>query len=442
MAGRPMPTSISTKRSRIATLARQMPEAAIRSLSHHIDLDWMAEAYRRTRKDGAVGVDGQTAEDFASDLEANLQSLLDRAKSGAYRAPPVRRVDIPKGGGQTRPIGVPTFKDKVLQRAVHMVLEPLYEQDFYDCSYGFRPGRSAHDALDAVREAAHVLGGGWVLDADVSSFFDTIDHQQLQDLLRRRVADGVVVRLIGKWLNAGVMVDDRVTRPDVGTPQGGVISPLLANIYLHEVLDRWWFEEVVPQLRGRASLIRYADDFLLLFERRDDAERVHRVLPRRLGRFGLTLHPEKTRLVPFRRPKGGGGPKPGTFDFVGFTVHWGRSRAGGHVVKTRTASSRLNRAITAAYAWMKRHMHDPIPYQAAALGRALRGHDEYYGRPGNFQQLEKLRPAIERRWRQVLARRSQRGMPWHRFAWVLRRFPLPKPRIRRKGRTQLRLANA
>ena len=402
----------------------------------------MAEAYRRTRKDGAVGVDGRTAREFSSNLDENLRSLLDRAKSGAYRAPPVRRVEIPKAGGKTRPIGIPTFEDKVLQRAIHMVLEPLYERDFYDLSYGFRPGRSAHDALDAVREAAHTMSGGWVLDADVSSFFDTIDHRQLRELLCQRVADGVVLRLIGKWLNAGVMEDDRVTRPDAGTPQGGVISPILANIYLHEVLDRWWVEQVVPRLRGRAFLIRYADDFVVLFEREDDARRVHQVLPRRFARFGLTLHPEKTRLVPFRRPRGDGVPKPGTFDFVGFTVYWARSRAGRFVVKVKTASSRLSRTVNALYAWMKRHMHDPIPQQAAVIARVLMGHDEYFGRPGNSRSLGKLRRAVVRRWKQALTRRSQRGMSWRRFDAIQVRHPLPRPRVRRRGRTQLQLMNA
>src|SRR5580658_2463382 len=235
--------TISTKLERIAKLAQCMRDKPLTTLAHHIDLQWLREAYRRTRKDGATGVDGQTAEQYAINLEDNLRSLLDRAKSGTYRAPPVRRVHIPKGtGSETRPIGIPTFEDKVLQRAVAMMLEPIYEQDFLDCSYGFRPGRSAHDALRYLWEQTMEMRGGWVLEIDIRKFFDTLDHAHLRGILRRRVRDGVLLRLIGKWLNAGVLEDGTLSFPDAGSPQGGVISPILAHVYLHEVLDVW-FEE-------------------------------------------------------------------------------------------------------------------------------------------------------------------------------------------------------
>ena len=310
--------SISPKIERIAALAKQSPQMSFTTLAHHIDIDWLREAYRRTRKGGAAGVDAQTAAEYATNLEDNLRSLLDRAKSGTYRAPPVRRVHIPKGSGaETRPIGIPTFEDKVLQRAVAMVLEAVYEQDFLDCSYGFRPGRSAHDALNTLRNQMMSLHGGWVLEVDVEKFFDTIDHGQMRELLHRRVRDGVLLRLIGKWLNAGVLESGAISYPAAGTPQGGVISPLLANIYLHEVLDVWFERVVKPRLRGRAFLCRYADDFVMLFEHEEDAHRVLDVLPRRLGKHGLTIHPEKTRLVEFRRPllhkqgNGGGADGPG-----------------------------------------------------------------------------------------------------------------------------------
>jgi len=242
---------VSTKQGRIAELARIHPEVSFTSLAYHIDLWWLHEAFQRTRKDGAAGVDGQTAGEYAKGLGENLKSLLEKAKSGTYLAPPVKRVHIPKGtGSETRPIGVPSFEDKVLQRAVQMVLEPLYEQDFLDCSYGFRPGRSAHGALQALWDGLMKMGGGWIIDLDIKKFFDTLDHSHLREILKRRVSDGVLLRLIGKWLNAGVMEDGELSYPERGTPQGGVISPMLSNIYLHEVLDRWFNSEVKPRLQG------------------------------------------------------------------------------------------------------------------------------------------------------------------------------------------------
>jgi len=254
--------SVSTRQQQIAELARQAPQMGFTSLNHHLDFTWLLVAFWSTRRDGAPGVDGITAADYEADLIANLRSLLDRAKSGSYRAPPVRRVHISKGPGskETRPIGVPTLEDKVLQRAVVMLLQPIYEQDFKPCSYGFRPGRSAHQALEDLQHQLMKNGSGWILEVDIRKFFDTLDHAHLRELLRRRVRDGVVLRLIGKWLNAGVMEGGAVTYPSTGSPQGGVISPLLANVYLHYVLDVWWEEAVKPRLAGRASLIRYADD--------------------------------------------------------------------------------------------------------------------------------------------------------------------------------------
>ena len=261
MTETPSSESISTKQERIANLAKQTPGVALKTLAHYIDIAWLKEAYRRTRKDGAVGIDGQTAREYAQNLESNLRELLDRAKSGAYRAPAVRRVFIPKANGkQMRPIGIPTFEDKILQRAVVMVLEPIYEQDFKDCSYGFRPGRSAHDAIESLWKQAMEMGGGWIVDVDVQKFFDTLDHARLQEVIRQRVQDGVLLRLIGKWLNAGVMEEGVLSYPASGTPQGGVVSPLLANVYLNEVLDEWFEREVKPRLQGRGFLIRYADD--------------------------------------------------------------------------------------------------------------------------------------------------------------------------------------
>ena len=437
MQERPGSDSVSTKRQRIAELAHRMPGVGLTSLSHHIDIDWMREAYRCTRQDGAPGVDGQTAADYAVDLEANLRSLLDRAKSGdRYQAPPVRRVHIPKGSGsETRPIGIPTFEDKVLQRAVVMALEPVYEQGFLDCSYGFRPGRSAHQALEALWRQTMDMGGGWVLEADIQGFFDAVDHGQLQQIVRQRVRDGVLLRLIGKWLKAGVMEEGCVYHPETGTPQGGVISPLLANIYLHEVLDLWWKNEVLPRLRGRATLIRFADDFVIVFQTEVDARRVLDVLPKRFAKYGLRLHPEKTRLVRFTKPRDGAGPsgpsRPGSFELLGFTHHWGRSRGkGAWVVKRRTARRRFSRSLRRFNDWCRDHRHLPVLEQHRTLSQKLRGHDAYYGITGNHAALRRLRDWVERLWRKWLSRRS-----WHaRIRWDtmgrLLKGPLALPRAR------------
>jgi RNA-directed DNA polymerase len=433
MAGALEPDPVSTKQQQIAELAKQDPQMGLFSLAHHIDLRWLYEAYLRVRQDGATGVDGQTAAAYAAQLRENLLSLLERAKSGTYRAPPVRRVHIPKGtGDDTRPIGIPTFEDKVLQRAVVMVLEAVYEQDFRDCSYGFRPDRSAHQALAALWQQTMKSGGGWIVEVDIRKFFDTLDHAHLRALLRQRVRDGVLLRLIDKWLKAGVLEDGRVTVPSQGTPQGGVISPLLANVYLHYVLDLWFEQEVQPRLRGRAFLIRYADDFVIGFTHEADARRVLEVLPKRFGRYGLAVHPEKTRLVPFRSPAAsdgvasGKGCPPGTFDLLGFTHYWGRSLKGNWVVKRRTAASRLQRAIRSIADWCRFNRHRPIPEQHRTLRQKLLGHFAYFGITGNVEALRRFRDAVAGLWRKWLSRRS-RGAPfsWDHFNLLLKRYPLP-----------------
>jgi group II intron reverse transcriptase/maturase len=409
-----------------------MPQVALTTLAHQLDHDLLLEAYRRTRKDGAVGVDGQTAEAYAEKLESHLQSLLERAKSGTYRAPPVRRVHIPKAGSvKTRPIGIPTFEDKVLQRAVAMLLEAAYEQHFRDCSYGFRPGRSAHQALQVLWKGLMDLGGGWVLELDIERFFDTLDHERLREILRQRVRDGVLLRLIGKWLGAGVLEEGSLVHPEVGTPQGGVISPLLANVFLDAVLDGWFEDVVKPRLRGRALLVRYADDAVLVFECEEDARRVLEVLPKRLAKYGLLLHPEKTRLVAFRRPPpGGGGPRPGTFDFLGFTHYWGRARRGFPAVLRKTARDRFTRSLRAVGQWCRRHRHLPLAEQQRVLRQKLRGHYAYYGITGNHRALSSFYRQTERVWWKWLGRRSNRAPKSWEWFWRLKeRHPLPPPRI-------------
>lgn len=432
----PSSQTVSTKLERIATRAREAPDMAMRTLAHLIDVDWLREAFHRTRKDGAVGVDGQSGADFARDLEKNLRSLHERARTGGYRAPPVRRVHIPKGDGRTRPLGIPTFEDKVLQRAVAMALEAVYEQDFLDCSYGFRPGRSAHGALKALRDATMNMGGGWILEADIQGFFDALDHGHLRDALARRIADGGLLRLIGKWLNAGVMEGNDFQRSDAGTPQGGVISPILANVYLHEVLDSWFERDVKPRMKGRAVLVRYADDFVIVFEQEGDARKVYDVLGKRFAKYGLTLHPEKTKLVRFTSP-GSKSDKDdddgsASFDFLGFTHHWAKSNKGYWVVMLRTAKSRFCRAVDRIRQWCRTNRHRSVDEQCASLGRKLRGHYNYFGLVGNGHAIQRFNDAVYATWRGWLNRRSQRArMTWAQMRRLIKDHPLPRPPLRK-----------
>jgi group II intron reverse transcriptase/maturase len=437
MAGAQKPVYVSSLQQRIAELAKGKPELGFTSLAHLIDINWLRQAYSRTRKDGAVGVDGQTGKDYEANLQDNLQSLLDRAKSGTYFAPPVRRVHIPKAGSatETRPLGIPTFEDKVLQRAVVMVLETIYEQDFLDCSYGFRPGRSAHQALEALWRQTMKMGGGWIVEVDIRKFFDTIDHGHLRAFLKQRLCDGVLHRLIGKWLNAGVLEDGGVTHPETGSPQGGVVSPLLANVFLHYVLDEWFAREVQPRLKGRSFLIRYADDFVMGFSHEADARRVMDVLPKRFEKYGLTLHPEKTRLVPFERPTDRP-ERPGaqkrtpaaTLDLLGFTHFWGRSRKGRWVVKRKTSKSRLSSRLQALAEWLRKERHRPIAEQHRTLSQKLRGHFAYYGITGNADALQRFRREAIGLWRKWLSRRHRgKEISWDQMYRLLERYALPPP---------------
>jgi RNA-directed DNA polymerase len=424
--------TVSTKQQRIAELAKHKPEVSFTALNHYLDVDWLREAYRRLRTESAPGHDGQTVADYGVELEANLQSLLSRAKSGTYFAPPVQRVHIPKGTGKdTRPIGMPTTEDKLLQRAVAMLLEPIYEQDFLDCSYGFRPGRSAHGALSALWSQCMAGGVTWILDVDISKFFDTLEHAHLRAFLQHRVRDGVITRLIGKWLNAGVLEQGALHYPEAGTPQGGSASPLLSNIYLHYVLDRWFAQEVSPRLRGRAFMLRFADDAVMGFALQEDAEKVLRVLPKRFGKYGLTIHPDKTRLVAFGRPYGTGGKKPGTFNFLGFTHYWGQSRRGTWVIKRKTARQRFSRGLKQIAAWCRHNRHRPVVEQHQELCQKLRGHFAYYGITGNGRWLRKFQQEVKKVWQKWLHRRSRSStdMPWDRFTHLMERYRLPPARV-------------
>jgi len=424
--------SMSPELRKVVERAQREPEGRFHSLAHLIDVPALARAYRRQRKDAAVGVDGVTKEAYGRDLEARLQDLHARLRTTRYRHQPIRRVHIPKAQGKTRPIGISAFEDKLVQDAVREVLEAVYEQDFLDCSYGFRPGRSAHDALRTLDRVVHRGEVSWILEADIVSFFDSVVRTALSQMLQVRVADGSLLRLIGKCLHAGVLDGAEFIRPATGTAQGSVLSPLLGNVYLHYVLDLWFETVVKPRLRGRTTLVRYCDDFVIAFECEDDARRVRTVLGKRLGRFGLALHPDKTRLVPFRRPSAQqqGGKGPATFDFLGFTLYWARSRRGRWGMACKTRSVSLRRAAQSVTEWCRRHRHLPVEVQHAELRRRLQGHFNYFAVSGNFRSLLLLVEETKKAWYKWLCRRSQRGrLTWERYAALLERFPLPRPRI-------------
>jgi len=422
------PRNVSTRRQRIAELAKQYPDRALLSLNHHIDKHWLKEAFRLTRKDGALGVDGKSAKDFHTQMPEILTDLENRMKSGSYFAPPGLRRYIPKDDGTQRPLSIASFEDKVAQRAIVMVLEPIYEQEFLDFSYGFRPGRSAHDAVSRLFSEVMSMNGCWLIDADVKSYFDSVNKQYLRSFVETRVRDKVIQRMLGKWLKAGIMDQGLVSYPREGVPQGSVIGPLLSNIYLHEVLDKWFVHTVQPQLRGRAFLIRYADDFVMGFSNERDARSVMAVLPKRFARFNLTIHPDKTKLLRFYPPEDRGNRC--SFDFLGFTHIWDKSRKGNWIMRHNTKKKSLSKAIRKIWEHCRRHMHNELASQQAALNRRLVGHYNFYGVVGNYRQLNKLYRRARSAWRYWLNRRTRGNpMPWETFEKVLRKYPLRSPYI-------------
>jgi group II intron reverse transcriptase/maturase len=372
--------SMSPEFLRVADRAKRDPQGRILSLARLIDVSALERAYGRLRKDAAVGVDGVTKEHYGQSLERNLQDLYERLRTKRYRHQPIRRVHIPKERGKTRPIGISAFEDKLVQDALREVLEVVYEPVFFDCSFGFRPGRSAHDAVRVLDHMLFEREVSWVIEADIQAFFDSIDRKMLMEMLRLRVADESLLRLVGKCLHVGVLDGSEYS------------APVLGNVYLHNVLDLWLEQEVRPRLRGRMRLVRYADDFIIGFEREDDARRVMAVLGKRFERFGLKLHPDKTRLFSFARPRDSdpGGKGPTTFDFLGFTVYWRRSRWGGWALGLRTRKARMQRAIASIDDWCRSHRHEPVRAQHAALARRLEGHFNYFGVSGNGHSLHAL----------------------------------------------------
>ena len=416
-------TTMSPGLQKVVERAKRDPTARFHSLAHLLD----EEALKR-----AAGVDNIDKETYGQRLDENVRDLHERLQSRRYRHQPIRRVHIPKEKGKTRPIGLSTIEDKIVQGAVREVLQAIYEQDFVSGSYGFRPGRSAHDALRALDRMAFREGVEWILEADIQEFFDRIDRAKLRELLQVRVADGSLMRLVGKCLQVGVLDGEEFAKPDEGTVQGSVISPLLGNVYLHYALDNWFETEVLPNLSKHARLIRYADDFVMGFQSKEDAERTLALLHERMAEFGLSLHPDKTRLVHFRRPRRRDErANTGTFEFLGFVLFWQKSRTGGWRLAMKTRKARIRRASKSINEWCRRHRHLSQAVQHAKLSRKLRGHYQYFGVNGNMRALQQVFNRARRAWHKWLTRRSQRSrLTWERYAHYLEAFPLPAPRIR------------
>jgi len=399
------------------------------TLAHHITLELLQRSYEQVRKEAAPGIDGVTKEQYAQQLGHNLRTLHTRLEKQRYRAPAIRRAWIPKGDGKRRPLGITTLEDKIVQRAVVTLLEGIYEQDFYDCSYGYRRGKSCHQALEAIWQQT-MRGMQWIIDADISSYFTTIDHGHLREFLTRRVVDRSINRLIGKWLNAGVLENEALHYPEQGTPQGGVISPMLANIYLHYVLDEWFAEVVQPRLRGRAFLVRVADDFVIGCQYREDAHKIMEVLPKRMQRYGLTMHATKTRLIDFTKPSQGVRKGHAVFDFLGLRHYWAKSRRGKWVVKRKTAPDRLRRTMRRIRDWCRMNRHQPVKQQHRRMCQKLQGHYNYFGITGNYRSLNLVYRWGQRQWHKWLNRRGGDGRSWDQFKnTILKSFPLVPPRV-------------
>jgi RNA-directed DNA polymerase len=425
---------MSTDIDRLSELAKEDPKRQFFSIAHLITPEKMYAAFLSLRKEASAGIDGVTYAEYEVDAARNIRQLHRRLKEGKYRAQPLRRVYIPKENGKLRPISIPALEDKIAQKAMVELLSPIYEQDFLDCSYGFRPKRGQHQALDEVGRVICTRPTGWILEIDITAYFDSIVREQLIEMIEKRVNDGSVLRLIQKWIKIGVIEEGRLLMSETGTGQGQPISPLLANIYLHHVLDKWFEEVVKPRLKGEAHEVRFADDAILCFEHKEDAEKVLSVLPNRFAKYGLTLHPEKTRLLEFGRDASRNakrqGQKAATFDFLGFTHICARSRKGKFAVHVKTIRKRLRRGLQAITDWCREHRHDPVNEQQNTLNAKLRGHYQYYGRPTNYRSLRQFYGRVRRIWRQWLSRRTRgRWLTWDRYQAILRHHPLLLPRI-------------
>ncbi len=421
---------ISTKLRQIAEQAKCYPDRVFTSLCHTMDVAFLEEAYWRLKRDSAPGLSGITFRDYGKQLEENLQTLHERLKTGSYKASPIKRVWIDKDRNKKRPIGLTEIEDKLVQKSAEMLLSAVYRQDFYDFSFGFIEGKSAHQGLKELRECCQRMNIGWIVDADIRGFFDNIDRARLRGFIKERVNDGGLLRLIGKWLKVGIMDGEVLTYSDKGTPQGSVISPVLANIYLHHVLDKWFVEEVKPRMKGRCFMVRFADDFVIGTEREDDAKRLMEVLPKRFNNYGLELHPEKTRLLDFRKPSPDASRGNNTFEFVGFTHYWAKSRTGNWIIKRKTSGKKVRKTIQALREWCRKNRHRNLDEQYRILCAKLRGHFQYFGIRCNLRAMQAVLYHAIRNWKFWLNRRSRnKAINWEKFGKLLEQIPLPTPRI-------------
>lgn len=416
---------MSTVEVHIAERAKKFPDEPLTNLHNYIDLKLLEESFGGLNKKGAPGVDGQSWWEYNEVKEERLPTMLAQFKSGSYRAPLIRRSYISKEDGKQRPLGLPTVEDKVLQTAVAKVLTPIYEQIFYPTSYGFRRGKSQHQAVDMLHKEVSYRGKYYVIDADMSNYFGSINHGMLREFLDLRIKDGVIRKMIDKWLKAGVLEEGQVNYPSEGTPQGGVISPLLSNIYLHYVLDEWFNEVIQPRLKAESKLIRFADDFLLLFSSREDAYRVMKVLPKRMGRYGLTLHPEKTKLIEVNKEDGEG---ERTFDFLGFTHYMGRSRKGKRILMRKTSKKKLKIALQGTNEWIRNNRHKPVKELIKELNQKLQGHYSYYGITFNRRSLDLYFYRVRRQLHKWMNRRGGKSpMSWEKFQSVILNYYSLRP---------------
>jgi len=430
----PSGSRFTTKVTMLAARARKIRREPLRTMAHLIDREWLEESWKRLRKGAANGVDAVSADAYSEDLQANLEHLLEKMRSGGYCPPPVKRVYIPKPDGRRRPLGLPTVEDKLAQRAVSMLLSAVYEQEFLPMSYGFRSGRSAHQAVEGAKAAIAQGKVSWVVDADIRAFFDEMDHRWMMKFVNHRIGDKAILRLISRWLKAGVMEDGKLVKASTGAPQGGVLSPVLSNIYLHYVIDLWVMKVVSNHIRGEMHSFRYADDVLFCFQYRRDAIRYMDALRRRLQKFGLCLNEDKTQLVRFgrfaERDRRRRGEPRATFGFLGFTFYNRRSRADKYTVGCRTQSKRLSGAMNRITAWCRANRHQSVVWQARYLNAMLRGHYHYYGLSGNFRSVAAFYRHTVTMWHRYLCRRSQRAyLTWSKYMRILTTHPLVKPHL-------------